>query len=473
MLLLLLLLLMVLLISLVELVSTSTCGAVSVFPNASAPFAVDSADWNFAPSLPQPAAIFFAHSEADVICAVDSAVRLNLPISVRSGRHDFAQFSAQTGSAVIDVSNLTHLDMVPNIEAVDVGPGVRLFQLADFLVNNSRSFPVGSCPSVGVAGFVLGGGFGPQSRMHGMASDSLVEADVVTVDSTGRASIATHSGASAVLWALRGGGTGTVGVVTRLRLHVYALPTAVTWGRLNVPVSSLPKTLALFEKYGPVAADHAYTTMFVGRSGGSISSLVVGDLAEFRRVSNFSVFAAVPGNVPATTVVTQPWLDAVAIWGGCSDVQSCRTQPWPDPRSPLLMESFSAYTALPWARDPKSVAGIVTALSNSPTGGYFILDALGGAINRVPSNATAFVHRHYLFCGQFDAVWNTPSQGAASHAWLMQLAADVGKVAAPAAYRNYPNRAISNASARYWGSNLGALRGVQRTVDPQGHFLAV
>lgn len=453
--------------------ASSVCGAVAVYPNATAPFAVDSADWNFAPSLPRPAAIFFAHSASDVLCAVDTAIQLNLAISVRAGRHDFAQFSAQNGSAIIDVSNLTSVTMVPRLDAVDVGAGVRLFHLADFLANNSRSFAVGSCPSVGVAGFVLGGGFGPQSRMHGMGSDNLLEADVVSVDAAGRVSLATHSGSSAVLWALRGGGTGTLGVVTRLRLRVFELPTAVTWARLNVPVASLPKTLALFEQYGPFAADNAYTTMFVGRSGGSISSLVVGDRAEFNRVSNFSVFAAVHGNNPATTIQTQQWLETVAIWGGCSDVQSCRSQQWPNPRAPLLMESFSAYTTQPWARNPKAVASIVTALSNSPTGGYFILDALGGAINRVPSNATAFPHRSALFCGQFDAVWNTPSEGAASHAWLMQLSHDVDQVAARASYRNYPNRAIPNASERYWGSNLAALRAVKRSADPQGHFLAV
>lgn len=416
--------------------ASASCGAIVVYPNATATFAVDSADWNFAPSLPQPAAIFFAHSASDVLCSVDTAIQLNLAISVRAGRHDFAQFSAQNNSAIVDVSNLTSLTMVPQLDAVDVGAGVRLFHLADFLANHSRSFAVGSCPSVGVAGFVLGGGFGPQSRMHGMASDNLLEADVVTVDAAGRATLATHAGSSAVLWALRGGGTGTIGVVTRLRLRVFDLPTAVTWGRLNVPVMSLPKTLALFEHYGPMAADNAYTTMFVGRSGGSISSLVVGDRAEFDRVSNFSLFAAVSGNNPATAIVTQSWLESVAIWGGCSDVQSCRSQPWPNPRSPLLMESFSAYTAQPWARNPKAVAKIVTALSNSPVGGYFIVDALGGAINRVPSNATAFPHRHYLFCGQFDAVWNQPSEGAASHAWLMQLARDIDPHRYR--YRSYP-----------------------------------
>ena len=80
----------------------------------------------------------------------------------------------------------------------------------------------GGCITVGVAGLVLGGGFGSYSKNYGTAAASLLEAEIVTADGTVRiANACTHPD---LFWALKGGGGGTFGVVTRLTLCTHALP---------------------------------------------------------------------------------------------------------------------------------------------------------------------------------------------------------------------------------------------------------
>ena len=80
----------------------------------------------------------------------------------------------------------------------------------------------GGCITVGVAGLVLGGGFGSYSKSYGTAAASLLEAEVVTAD--GMVRIANACTNPDLFWALKGGGGGTFGVVTRVTLRTYELP---------------------------------------------------------------------------------------------------------------------------------------------------------------------------------------------------------------------------------------------------------
>ena len=80
----------------------------------------------------------------------------------------------------------------------------------------------GGCATVGVAGLVLGGGFGSFSKRYGMAGAALLEAEIVTAD--GAVRIANACTNPDLFWALKGGGNGSFGVVTRLTLRTRELP---------------------------------------------------------------------------------------------------------------------------------------------------------------------------------------------------------------------------------------------------------
>ncbi|HEV2098873.1 MAG TPA: BBE domain-containing protein, partial [Stellaceae bacterium] len=109
---------------------------------------------------------------------------------------------------------------------VTVGPGAIWGHVYNAVTTKgSRLVQGGGCLTVGVAGLLLGGGFGSYSRLNGTAAASLLEAEIVTAD--GAVRIANAATSPDLFWALKGGGGGTFGVVTRLTLQTHELPATV------------------------------------------------------------------------------------------------------------------------------------------------------------------------------------------------------------------------------------------------------
>jgi FAD/FMN-containing dehydrogenase len=112
----------------------------------------------------------------------------------------------------------------PGVPAVSVGAGTRWIEAYHAVTSvGGRYVQGGGCTSVGAAGgFLQGGGFGSWSKKFGIAAASLLEAEVVTAD--GKIRVASACQNSDLFWALRGGGGGTFGVVTRATLRTHPLP---------------------------------------------------------------------------------------------------------------------------------------------------------------------------------------------------------------------------------------------------------
>ena len=93
------------------------------------------------------------------------------------------------------------------------------------------------------------------SRNYGMASDNLIEADVVIVNKNGTVSSVNATPGSELLWALKGAGVGNFGVVTRLRLRVFARPSMVSTVRINFESGATRAAFQLYDKIAPHAVD--------------------------------------------------------------------------------------------------------------------------------------------------------------------------------------------------------------------------
>jgi FAD/FMN-containing dehydrogenase len=130
----------------------------------------------------------------------------------RGGGHCFAGRSAGDG-LVIDVSPMRSVEVVDG--SASIGSGARLGELHEALGRADVTIPGGSCPSVGIAGLTLGGVLGILGRMFGLTSDSLESAEIVLADGRVVECDARHD--ADLFWALRGGGAGSFGVVTRLQ----------------------------------------------------------------------------------------------------------------------------------------------------------------------------------------------------------------------------------------------------------------
>jgi FAD/FMN-containing dehydrogenase len=116
------------------------------------------------------------------------------------------------------------------VPAVSLGAGCIWLHAYQAVTRAGRYVQGGGCTTVGVAGLVLGGGFGSFSKAYGMAAASLLEAEIVTADGVIRT--VNEAREPDLFWALKGGGGGTFGIVTRLTLATHPLPDR--FGALNL-----------------------------------------------------------------------------------------------------------------------------------------------------------------------------------------------------------------------------------------------
>lgn len=388
-------------------------------------------------------------------CATAADVREALSMTdefaVRGGGHSNACHSSSHGM-VIDLSPAD--DITVDGDHVTVGGGVRVGQLARVLAPLERLVPSGSCPSVGLVGATLGGGFGSHGRMHGLTCDHLVSAEVVLAD--GRVVSADDD----LLWAMRGGGC--PGVVTQAtyrtvpsvaRTHVrYAWPFRHAaeiiqwWQGFAQPDDVALELILLCSDY----LDEEPQVMVIGTAPG-IDIGIAPTIAETVHLS--ATDAALRHPTPASASA----LDPISIPltqdrpGMCTARTEFFAQPIPAAGIEALLARFTA----------ERVHGELREVAFTPW---------GGAYARVPADATAFPHRNPTFLAKHTIL--TGPRGAAERsndalAWLNSSWAAIHPYGTGGCYSNFPG---ADPLTSYYGANLDRLRAVWTRYDPTSRF---
>ncbi|HKR47211.1 MAG TPA: FAD-binding protein [Paraburkholderia sp.] len=188
-----------------------------------------------------------ARSTADVVAGVDFARRHNLRLVVKGGGHSYLGGSNAPDSLLIWTRGMKRIELhdafVPAgcptapQPAVTVEAGCMWIDVYTAVTTQAgRYVQGGGCTTVGVAGLVLGGGFGSWSKRYGLAAASLLQAEIVTANGMVRTVNACQE--PDLFWALKGGGGGSFGVVTKLTLQTHDLPENFGWARFKVKTSS-------------------------------------------------------------------------------------------------------------------------------------------------------------------------------------------------------------------------------------------
>ncbi len=181
--------------------------------------------WNGLLPERYPAAIALAQSEADVVAAVRHARAHGLKVKARSGGHSWTASSVRDGALLVDLSRMDEVTFDAETGIASVQPGARGRDLNRMLAEHDLFFPSGHCPTVGLGGFLLQGGWGWLGRVIGPACLHVVAVDVVTAD--GEVIHATDEQNADWLWAARGSGAGYFGIVTRFHLRCHPRPKAI------------------------------------------------------------------------------------------------------------------------------------------------------------------------------------------------------------------------------------------------------
>ena len=165
---------------------------------------------------------------------------------------------------------------------------------------------------------------------------------------------------------------------------------------------------------------------------------------------------------------TRSFLNAALDWANCSDVSRCHIGV-PNAevgRSDFLAKSDYVATALPSAGIQTMIQRIEQRQNDPALGGSILMDAYGGAINRIPKAATAFVHRDQLFSVQYVAA----SSSAADADWLRAFRAAMAPYVSGQAYQNYIDPELAQPNVAYYGTNLPRLRIVKARYDSKNVF---
>jgi FAD/FMN-containing dehydrogenase len=202
--------------------------------------------WHMSKPKRYPDLIVQAKSDQDVIAAVNHAAKGGLKIAMRSGGHNSNGSCLRDGGMAIDVSAMDQIRIDESRRIASIQPGIRSLELIQAAYAKGLAFPVPHCPSVGLGGFTMGGGMGwnwPQ--FGGMATHSIVGAEVVTADGRLRRVTATEN--PDLYWAVRGSGPGFFGAVTRLELQLYQGPKSIMASSYIFPLAALETVTAAIE----------------------------------------------------------------------------------------------------------------------------------------------------------------------------------------------------------------------------------
>jgi FAD/FMN-containing dehydrogenase len=193
----------------------------------------------------RPAIIVRCANRKDVQLAVDFACHHGLLTAVRSGGHSFAGYGVCDGGLVIDLSAMKRVQIDPARETIRIEPGILAGEL-DCLTQSFRmAVPLGSCPTVGVAGYALGGGESSLTPKFGYGCDSIVGLEVLTADSKIlTANAAEHPD---LFWAMRGAGA-NFGIAISLEFQLHPIETVLS-GSLRYPIRQAKKVLQFLDSY--------------------------------------------------------------------------------------------------------------------------------------------------------------------------------------------------------------------------------
>jgi FAD/FMN-containing dehydrogenase len=406
----------------------------------------------------RPAIIVRAAGANDVAHVVNLAREGGFDLAVRSGGHSGAGHSTVEGGLVLDLRDLTSIEIDVDGRTAWAGAGLTAGAFTTAAAEHGLAVGFGDTGSVGLGGITLGGGVGYLVRAHGLTIDSLLAAEIVTAD--GRIRLVDATSEPDLFWAIRGGG-GNIGVATRFRFQLVSLP-SVVGGILVLPAT--PETIAGFIAAAEAAPD----------SLSSIANVMPcppmpfvpeehhGSLVVLAIVVNVGDAAAGEDAMAPFRAVATPIADLVHPMAYPEIYQ---------PEDPDYRPTAVAWTMFMDHVGEAEARTILEHLSASNASMRVAqLRVLGGAMARVPVEATAFAHRNERIMVNLAAFYEGEGDRVAKQAWLDAFAAAVDQ-GRPTAYVNFLGDAGEDGVRRaYPGPTWDRLAAIKRRYDPTNVF---
>jgi len=406
----------------------------------------------------RPAAIVRAGDETDVAHVVGLARETGAELAVRGGGHSMAGHGVSEGGIVLDLGGMRALDIDVERRTAWAQTGLTAGGYTAAAGAHGLATGFGDAGSVGIGGITLGGGVGFLARRHGLTIDDLLAAEVVTAD--GRLLHVDAETHPDLFWALRGGG-GNFGVATRLQFRLHEIDT-ILGGMLVLPAR--PDVVSAFVAEAEAAPD---------------------DLSTIANVMTAPPMPFLPEEHHGRPVMMVMLVHAGATDAGERVIARLRALATPivdmirpsryaevyeagDPPSPAAMD---VHTMFMDAVDRDAAQAITEQLQTSTAAMAAVqIRVLGGAVARVPDDATAFAHRGRRVMVNVAAAYERPEEAPVHRDWVAGLAKELQQGDAGAYVNFLGDTDEARIRDAYPGATWDRLTAIKGRYDPSNVF---
>ncbi len=390
-----------------------------------------------------------------VIKTLDWAQQNNVPIASRCGGHSYEGFSQSKG-VVIDTRPMNDIHLNLNQETVDVGGGSSLGSIYLNIGAKQQAIAAGSCPTVGVTGHTLGGGYGLLSRPFGLACDNVLEFEMVTAD---RKILNISANENQDLnWALRGGGGGSFGVITGLKIKTHRIPNTLVFGfGWSLDAKKTMIMMKTWQNLAPKMPNEITSIFKISKDkSGAFNIRIIGQSIGSETVLKKSLQSFINIAAPSKSYIKSvSFIDGFKNFGGGSTEYPA-----------VYMKAKSDYLTQVMSDD-----GLKVFLNEIPLGLAVMFDCYGGAINNLKNEDTAFAHRQNTLCSmQYYREWHNASDNDKNILSIRKFYDQMRPFVSGYSYVNYCDLDLKNYSKAYWGDNTLKLVQIKQKYDPRNVF---
>ena len=408
----------------------------------------------YAALLPQ--AIAVCSNARDVSTAILFAREHGVPLVARTGGHSYAGYSTTPG-LMIEMRMMHGLTFDDKTGIATVEGGVRNANVVAALRKGNFAITHGRCPSVGTAGFVLGGGIGFNMRAHGVGCDQLIATEIVTADGV----IRTVRSDDELFWACRGAGGGNFGINTSLTFQTYEVaPLTVfnlTWKRQQQRVFA---TLLDVLAQAPTALGSRVSAVAPSASEPEIAVRLLGQYTG-SEIALREILA------PVYAIAEPEGIVKFETYWAAQDLLA-------EPGHPAFWQERSRFFDAPFDHNANAI--VFEWLQRYPrtarTAAFKVFQT-GGRVNAHRPRDMAFVHRSSHWLSSIELYWEAttpPDVLARNLAWLDGFYEAIVPLAKGGAYQNFIDPSLRDWQVAYHGANFPRLREIKTKYDPGNVF---
>jgi FAD/FMN-containing dehydrogenase len=411
----------------------------------------------------RPAAIARCADADDVASAVRYAAERRQLLAIRGGGHNIAGNAVCDGGLMIDLSRMNTVSVNPQDRTARVGGGATLADVDRETQKFGLVTPLGINSTTGVAGLTLGGGFGWLSRSLGLTIDSLQAAAIVTAD--GRRVRASATENDDLFWAIRGGG-GNFGMVTSFEFRLHEIVPQVLAGLVVHPLDAAPDVLGFYREFIETTPEN-FVCWFVMRKAPPLPAIP----AEYHGKEILALAMCYAGPIAEGERVAKP----LRSYGRpvADMVGPVPFATWQTALDPLLVPGMRNY----WKSNEFMTLtdGLIDAMVSHarqlPDPQTEIAFAqLGGAVSRVPADATAYGHRNARFVINVHGRWADQANDDECIGWARSLFQATTPFATGDVYVNFLTADEQDRVRAAYGDNYDRLAGIKTKYDPTNLF---